>query len=92
MTGHGVSAKNDYFLTLKDCNEPYLSALIGFENNMTGRFPTHGGQAISKPLLCRVPIHVLIQPPATTNDSDIANLSDLDAFFDEEYELDPDLH
>ena len=30
--------------------------------------------------------------PANTNDSDIANLSDLDAFFDEEYELDPDSH
>ncbi len=31
-------------------------------------------------------------PPAYSNDSDIANLSDLDAFFDEEYDLNPDLH
>ncbi len=31
-------------------------------------------------------------PPADSSDSDIANLSDLDAFFDEECELDPDLY
>ncbi len=31
-------------------------------------------------------------PPANSFDSDIANLSDLDAFFDEENELYPDLH
>ena len=31
-------------------------------------------------------------PQANRNDSDVANLSDLDVFFDEENELDPDLH
>jgi hypothetical protein len=104
VTGYGVSAKNDHFLTLKGCKNPYRSALIGFENKKV-RF--------MKDLILELPEDLgegpldqitagriqydryhdpALLPPANSTDSDIANLSDLDAFFDEENEIDPDLH